>query len=54
MNYAVYVLTSLALMGTWLLGLALPVGKGGVVLVTVVTMGLLVALIIHYEETENE
>lgn len=53
MRYLVYLLASLALVGTWLLGIALPIGGVGTVGVTVVTMGLLVALVIYYHTSDN-
>ena len=47
------VLASLALVGIWLLEFALLIGRVGTVVVTVVTMGLLVVLVIYYHASDN-
>ena len=54
MRYVVYLLVCLGLVGTWLLGLALPVGDVGSIVVTIATMGSLVALVIYYQGNKNE
>ena len=47
MRYSVYLLASLTLVGAWLLGIAFISGGLGAAIVTVITMGLLVALVIY-------
>lgn len=49
MRYSVYLLVSLALVGAWLLGIMLTPGGLGAAIVTVITMGLLVALLIYFQ-----
>lgn len=54
MRYLVYLLVSLALVGAWVLGIALTPGGIGAVVVTVATMGSLVAFLIYYEANESK
>lgn len=51
MNYLVYLLVSLTLVGAWLLGIAFTDGGLGAVVATVGTMGPLIALLIYYQES---
>ena len=53
MKYRVYLLVSLAFVGAWLLGIELTPRGIGAVVVTVATMGSLVALLIYYETNES-
>ena len=54
MRYIVYLFSCLVLLGMWVLGIALPLGKVGIAVVTVATMGSLVALLIYYERDETK
>ena len=49
MHYLTYFLATLSLIGAWLLGIRLTSGEFGAAMVSIVTMGFLIALLMYYD-----